>query len=83
MALKIRLKRPKEKTSVLMTEFSRNSIPFKFYTGKTIQCKNWSESKQEVLSKEENYDLINSYLDKWKTELRELLPNGSKPGEVE
>jgi site-specific recombinase XerD len=73
MALKIRLKRPKEKTSVLMTEFSRNGIPFKFYTGKTIQCKNWSESKQEVLSKEENYDLINSYLDKWKTELKRII----------
>jgi molecular chaperone GrpE (heat shock protein) len=56
-----------------MTEFSRDGISFKFYTGKTIQCKNWSESKQEVLSKEENYDLINSYLDKWKTQLKRII----------
>ncbi len=73
MTLKIRLKRPNEKTSALYTEFSRNGTPFKFYTGKTIQCKNWSESKQEVLSKEENYDLINSYLEQWKTELKRII----------
>lgn len=73
MTLKIRLKRPNEKTSVLMTEFSRHGNSFKFYTGKTIQSKNWSESKQEVLSKEENYGLINSYLDQWKAELKRII----------
>lgn len=73
MTLKIRLKRPKEKTSVLMVEFSKNGTPFKFYTGKSIQCKNWSESKQEVLSKEENFEYTNSYLDKWKTELKRII----------
>lgn len=56
-----------------MTEFSKNGVPFKFYTGKSIQCKNWSVSKQEVLSKEENFEYINSYLDQWKTELKRII----------
>lgn len=56
-----------------MTEFSKNGVPFKFYTGKSIQCKNWSQSKQEVLSKEENYEYINSYLEQWKAELKRII----------
>lgn len=73
MSLKIRLKRPKEKTSALLVEFSKNGVPFKFYTGKSIQCKNWSASKQEVLSKEENFEYINKYLDQWKGELKRII----------
>lgn len=56
-----------------MSEFSKNGVPFKFYTGKSIQCKNWSESKQEALPKEENFEYINSYLDKWKAELKRII----------
>lgn len=73
MSYKIKLKRPKEKESALLTEFSRNGTRFKFYTGKTIQTKNWSSSKQEVLSGEENYNLINKYLETWERELRRIM----------
>ena len=45
----------------------------KLYTGKTIQCENWSASKQEVLSNEENYTLINLYLENWKRELKRII----------
>jgi hypothetical protein len=73
MSYKIKLKRPKAKGSVLFTEFSKNGVPFKFYTGKTIQTKNWSPTKQEVLSGEENYKLINKYLGTWEKELRRII----------
>ena len=56
-----------------MTEFSKNGVPYKFYTGKSIECKNWSESKQEALPKEENFVYINSYLDQWKAELKRII----------
>lgn len=71
--MKLQLKRPEEKESALMTRIMKNGVPMKFYTGKTIQSKNWSETKQEVLSKEENYELINLYLDSWKTELKRII----------
>jgi site-specific recombinase XerD len=73
MPYKIKLKRPNSKESVLFTEFSKNGISFKFYTGKTIQTKNWSPSKQEVLSGEPNYKLINKYLETWEKELRRII----------
>lgn len=71
--MKLQLKRPEQRESVLMTRMMINGAPMKFYTGKTIQCKNWSESKQEVLSREEHYKLINLYLDNWKRELKRII----------
>ena len=71
--MKLQFKRPNSKESVLMTRIMVNGVPMKFYTGKTIQCKNWSETKQEVLSKEENFELINLYLDNWKRELKRII----------
>ena len=73
MSYKIKLKRPRAKESALFTEFSRSGTYFKFYTGKTIHSKNWSPSKQEVLSGEDNYDLINKYLKTWEKELRRII----------
>jgi hypothetical protein len=73
MSYKIKLKRPKAKESALFTEFSRNGTYFKIYTGKTIRPKNWSPSKQEVLSGEENYNLINKYLKTWEKELGRII----------
>ncbi len=73
MLYKLKLKRPKAKQSSLMTEFMKNGVPFKLYTGKTIQSKNWSSTKQIVLSGEENYTLINKYLDNWKTEIGRII----------
>jgi hypothetical protein len=73
MFYKIKLKRPRAKESSLMTEFMKNAVPFKLYTGKTIQTKNWSASKQMVLSGEENYLLINKYLDNWKSEISRIV----------
>ena len=63
MLYKLKLKRPNANQSSLMTEFMKNGVQFKLYSGKTIQTKNWSSSKQMVLSGEENYTLINKYLD--------------------
>lgn len=51
----------------------KNGLALKFYTGKTIQKGNWSPTKQLVLSGEENYELINLYLDNWKIELKKLI----------
>ncbi len=73
MSYKIKLKRPKAKESVLFTEFSKNGVSFKFYSGKTIQTKNWSPTKQEVLSGEENYKLLNKYLENWEKEIRRII----------
>ena len=73
MAYKLTLKRPTAKQSSLMTEFMKNGVLFKLYTGKTIQTKNWSSSKQVVLSGEENYTIINKYLDNWKNEISRLI----------
>ena len=56
-----------------MTEFMKNGVPFKLYTGKTIQTKNWSSSKQVVLSGEENHTIINKYLENWKTEISRII----------
>jgi hypothetical protein len=42
MLYKLKLKRPEAKQTSLMTEFMKNGIPFKLYSGKTIQSKNWS-----------------------------------------
>jgi integrase len=73
MAFTLRLKRPTEKESALYLEFKLNNQRFKFYPGKTIQTKNWSSKKQEVLSGEENYKLINEYLENWKGEVKRIL----------
>ena len=73
MHYKLKLKRPEAKQSSLMTEFMKNGVPFKLYTGKTIQSKNWSSSKQVVLSGEENHTLINKYLDNWKMEISRII----------
>jgi hypothetical protein len=73
MAYKLTLKRPTAKQSSLMTEFMKNGVLFKLYTGKTIQTKNWSSSKQLVLSWEENYTIINKYLDNWKIEISRII----------
>lgn len=73
MLYKLKLKRPGAKQSSLMTEFMKNGVPFKLYTGKTIQSKNWSSSKQVVLSSEENHSLINKYLDNWKMEISRII----------
>ena len=73
MLYKLKLKRPNAIKSSLMTEFMKNGVPFKLYTGKTIHTKNWSTSKQAVLSGEENYDIINKYLDNWKNETNRII----------
>ena len=73
MIYKLKLKRPDSKKSSLMTEFMKNGVAFKLYTGKTIHSKNWSSSKQTVLSGEENYDIINKYLDNWKNEIKRII----------
>lgn len=73
MFYKLKLKRPNASQSSLMTEFMKNGVPFKLYSGKTIQTKNWSSSKQMVLSGEENYTLINKYLDNWKSEISRII----------
>ena len=73
MLYKLKLKRPNSIKSSLMTEFMKNGVPFKLYTGKTIHTKNWSSSKQAVLSGEENYDIINKYLDNWKNETNRII----------
>jgi site-specific recombinase XerD len=73
MSYKITLKRPTERESALMVKFMKNGEAFKFYTGKTITTKNWSVSKEQVLSGEENYQLINKYLYTWKGELKRII----------
>jgi hypothetical protein len=73
MKIKIKLKRPKAAESSLFTEFTKNGVTMKFYTGETIKTKNWSEKKEEVLSGEENHILINQYLDKWRNELGRII----------
>lgn len=73
MLCKLKLKRPNATQSSLMTEFMKNGVPFKLYTGKTIQTKNWSPSKQMVLSGEENYTFINKYLESWKNEISRII----------
>ncbi len=71
--MKLQLKRPDQKESALLTRLMVSGVSMKFYTGKTIQCRNWSETKQEVLSREANCDLINLYLDNWKRELKRII----------
>ncbi len=71
--MKLQLKRPTQKETVVMTRMMFNGVPMKFYTGKTIQSKNWSKSKEEVLSGEENYELVNLYLENWKRELKRII----------
>ena len=39
MIYKLKLKRPDSKKSSLMTEFMKNGVAFKLYTGKTIHSK--------------------------------------------
>lgn len=73
MLYKLKLKRPEAKQSSLLTEFMKNGVPFKLYTGKTIYTKNWSSTKQVVLSGEENHTLINKYLDNWKMEIGRII----------
>ena len=73
MAYKLILKRPKAKQSSLLAEFMKNGVSFKLYTGKTIQTKNWSSNKQVVLSGEENYTIINKYLESWKSEVSRII----------
>lgn len=73
MAFKLTLKRPNAKQSSLMTEFMKNGVLFKLYTGKTIQTRNWSSTKQMVLSGEENYTIINKYLENWKSEISRII----------
>ncbi len=45
MLYKLKLKRPTAKRSSLMTEFMKNGVAFKLYTGRTIESKNWSSTK--------------------------------------
>lgn len=73
MKLKIKLKRPDSKESSLFTEFTKHGVTMKFYTGKTITSKNWSVNKELVLSNEPNHDIINKYLEVWKSELCRII----------
>lgn len=73
MYYKIKLKRPDQKKSALFVEFMKNGTSFKFYTGKTIQTKNWSSSKQQVLSGEQNHLLINAFLEEWLKNLSHII----------
>ena len=73
MSYKITLKRPSSQESALMVRFKKNGQEFKFYTGKTITSRNWSVSKEQVLSGEANHVLINRYLRNWKMELIRII----------
>ena len=72
MNINLKLKRPKSKKSVIFTEFSKNGSYYRFYTGKTISTNNWS-SKGLVKAGEDNYQLINQYLNKWVNELKRIF----------
>lgn len=73
MTINLKLKRPKSKKSVIWTEFRKDGMHFKFYSGKSIFTKNWSESKRLVLSGEDNYDWINKYLENWVQEIKKIF----------
>ena len=75
MNIPLELKRPKAKSSVIMSRFSRNGISLKLYTGKSLKTANWSKSKSELLSGEANYEIINKYLETWKRELSTIIEN--------
>lgn len=55
--MKLQLKRPDQKESALLTRLMVSGVPMKFYTGKTIQCKNWSETKQEVFATKDSLEI--------------------------
>lgn len=73
MNIPLELKRPKAKSSVIMSRFSRNGVALKLYTGKTVKTGNWSKSKNEVLSGEVDHVIINKYLENWKKELSTII----------
>jgi hypothetical protein len=72
MNLKLKLKRPKANKSVIFTEFFKNGIYYKLYTGKTICTANWSK-KGFVLTGEDNYEHINKYLKMWVDEIEVIF----------
>ena len=72
MNITLKLKRPKSIKSVIFTEFFRNGNYYRFYTGKTISTENWSK-KGIIRAGEENYVLINQYLQKWVNELKRIF----------
>ncbi len=47
-----------------MVEFKKNNQNYTFYTGKTINCSNWSK-KGNVKSEEENSEILNEFLVLW------------------
>lgn len=73
MTIKLKLKRPKSKKSVIWTEFKKNGIHFKFYSGKTVATENWSKKGGGVLSGEPNYEFINEFLQDWVAEIRRIF----------
>jgi hypothetical protein len=73
MTINLKLKRPKSKKSVIWTEFKKNGVHFKFYSGKSVNTKNWSETKQVVLSGEDNFEWINKYLENWVSEIKKIF----------
>lgn len=73
MNYKLTLKTPNEAKSPLVVQFMKNRIRLKFYPGKTVTSRYWLEASQCVSKKEENFELINSYLDTWLSELKRII----------
>ncbi len=72
MNIKLKLKRPKSNKSVIFTEFYKNGIYYRLYTGKTVSTLNWSK-KGVVLSGEDHHELINKYLKTWVGEVESIF----------
>ncbi len=72
MNLKLKLKRPKANKSVIFTEFTKNGIYYRLYSGKSISTVNWSK-KGIVLSGEDNFEFINKYLKMWVREIDKIF----------
>lgn len=52
MKINLKLKRPNSNQSVIWTEFKKNGVRYKFYSGKTVFKKNWSQEFEKVKSGE-------------------------------
>ena len=72
MNINLKLKRPQAAQCALMFDFRKNKQYYKLYPGITILTKNWS-TKGYIKKDEDNSDLLNDYLENWKTELKRII----------
>lgn len=73
MNIKLKLKRPKSIKSVIFTEFYKNGVYYRLYSGKTINTANWSKKGAVVLTGEDNHEHINKYLKLWVGEIGKIF----------